>query len=232
MSTDGTEKETATDTDANSVSGHEETGYSDESPIRDAARQLSIILVRRGISCRLVTSHGMSISTVLRLSMSEKILSIYWRSVPDKLGCELIFLKEVVRGVVLEGNEIRQKYSPKKCLGLIFSDLTLQLETVDEETCEALHLCLDTLLLETKSAEKERYQGNLMQSLRQTSHQIAIKQELQYQTMLLLRSKEGALIMDKVLHSMYYSILKYGFIMWTEFIRITNHDKMLLDKTR
>jgi len=219
-------------TDSSSVAGTEDSAQTDESPIRDAARQLSIILVRRGISCRLVTVYGMSMNTVLRLSMTEKILSMYWRSNPEKLGCELIFLKEVVRGIVISDPEVRKRLSPKKCLGLVFADLSLQLETVDEETCEALHLCLETLLIETRNAEKERYQGNLMLNLRRTAHQIAIKQEQQYQSMLQLKAREGALIMDKVLNRMYYAILKYGFIVWTEHIKDLNHDKMNLDKTR
>mmetsp|Transcript_35159 Transcript_35159/g.35800 ORF Transcript_35159/g.35800 Transcript_35159/m.35800 type:complete len:486 (-) Transcript_35159:79-1536(-) len=226
-----TEHETVTDSEAASVTGTEDSSMT-EDPIRDAARQLSIILVRRGISCRLVTAHGMSLNTVLRLSMTEKILSIFWRSSPEKLGCELIFLKEVVRGVVITDPDIKKRLIPKKCLGLVFSELSLQLETVDEETCEALHLCLETLLLETKNAEKDRYQGSLMLALRKCGYHIAIRQELQYQSMLQLKGREGALIVDKILNRMYYSTLKYGFMMWTEHLKELNSEKMILDKTR
>lgn len=204
----------------------------EESPIRDAARQLSIILVRRGINCRLITSHGISMNTVLKLSMTDRILSIYWRATPDKLGCELIFLKEVIRGIVLESEDARQRLDSRKCLALIFSEMKLQLETMDEETCEALHLCLETLLVETKNAEKDRAQSHLLQSLRQTAHLIAIKQEIQYQQIILQKTKEGGLIMDKVLDKMYFITLRQTFNTWTDHVKYENNEKMKLDKAR
>ena len=199
--------------------------------IRDAARQLSIILVRRGINCNLITSNGVSVSTVLRLSMSDKILSIYWRSAPEKLGCELIFLKSIVKGIVYD-HDIRRTMDPSRSLGLKFNDIKIQLETTDVETCDALHLCLETLLMETQLAEKEKNHAHFMKSLREAAYQVSVKQELYYQQLVHLKAKEGALILDKLLDKCYFSVIKYGFDVWTEFVRSENEEKMIQDKSR
>ena len=215
MSAVGTEV-TYSETASSGSVGENSTDQSDKR-IRDSARQLSIILVRRGINCRLVTSNGISINTVLRLSMSDKILSIFWRSHPEKLGCELMFLKSVTKGSVLDV-AVKRAIDPSRALGLIFGDLSIQLEASDAETCDALHLCLETLLNETKSAEREKNQGTFMRSIRETFYQISVKQEQFYQQLVHLRATEGALVLDKILNKSFFFQLRGTFDSWTDYV--------------
>ena len=113
--------------------------------------------------------------------MSNKNLSIFWRSKPEKLGCELRFVQSVTRGVVLPTTSMHRNLDASRCIGLVFMDYKLQLETVDAETGAALHLCLQTLLSEVKATEKAKEQNMFMNRLRTTTYKIATQQEKLYQ---------------------------------------------------
>jgi hypothetical protein len=152
-----------------------------ETQNKEAARQLSIILIKRGVNCTIITTEGFSVPSVLRLGMSSKNLSIFWRAKPEKLGCELRFVQSVSRGVLLPAKSTHRALDPDRCIGLVFLDYTLQLETVDAETCSALHLCLQTLLAEVRATEKAKQQDLFANRLRITTYKIATQQEKLYQ---------------------------------------------------
>lgn len=204
---------------------------------REAARQLSIILIKRGVNCRLITSEGISCGSVLRLGMANKNLSIYWRSKPEKLGCELSYVKDIVRGTVL-GRESRKRLDPERCIGLIFPDYKIQLETIDSETCIALHLCLHTLLDEVASAELEKDKEatntatSFMAKLRSTANRISLQQEKQYQMITHASVREGAFICYNVLRNGYHNRLRAAYSTWVTHIRNANMAQMAADKHR
>lgn len=152
-----------------------------ETQKKEAARQLSIILIKRGVNCTIITTEGFSVPSVLRLGMSSKNLSIFWRAKPEKLGCELRFVQSVTRGVVLSPTALLHARDPTRCIGLVFVDYTLQLEAADAETCSALHLCLQTLLSEVKITEKAKQQDAFTNRLRSMTYKIATQQENLYQ---------------------------------------------------
>ena len=148
---------------------------------KEAARQLSIILIKRGVSCTIITSDGFSVPSVLRLGMTNKSLSIFWRTKPEKLGCELRYLQSVSCGVLLPSKELFGFLDSKKCVGLVFVDFKLQLTVADSETCVALQLCLQTLLSEVKATEKVNQQDKFMSGLSTAAYKIAIQQEKLHQ---------------------------------------------------
>lgn len=197
---------------------------------REAARQLSIILIKRGVNCTILTSEGYSISSVLRLGMSNKNLSIFWRSKPEKLGCELSFVESVHCGVVL--GKIFRELDPNRCIGLIFRDYKLQLETVDTETCAALYLCLQTLLTEVKAADTERDSTNFFNRLRIASYQIATQQEKIYQHHKHTSIKESAFMMISYFERCYIYQLRRAVDKWISHVRIMNEENKLKDKHR
>jgi hypothetical protein len=168
---------------SHSSGGHSEVDHNQsvDAQNKEAARQLSIILIKRGVNCTIVTTEGFSIPSVLRLGMANKNLSIFWRAKPEKLGCELRFVQSVSRGVLLPDKTVYRELDASRCIGLVFTDYKLQLETVDSETCAALHLCLQTLLAEVKATEKTKEQNPFLNRLRNTTYKIATQQEKLYQ---------------------------------------------------
>lgn len=206
---------------------------------KEAARQLSIILIKRGINCRIVTSSGYFVSSVLKLGMVNKNLSIYWRSkMPEKLGfkieklgCELTFVKQIVPGFV-PGKTHNRQLDELRCIGLVFSDFKLQLECVDAETCMALQLCLQTLLSEVSSSESEKENNPYLNRLRQISYQIATQHEKQLQLRLHASFKQGAFWMFNYIEKSYNFQTKRAMMKWVEAIRILNMENMDKDKYR
>ncbi len=199
---------------------------------KEAARQLSIILIKRGISIRLINARGIPINSVIRLGMVNKSLWIYWRSYPEKIGTELCFVKDIVEGFVLDEEEATLNYLPDQCIGLVFADLKIQLEAADPETCFALHLCLKTLLLETSAVETGKIESIFDKSLRTASYRIAAEKERLYQQMCFLECTEGALIMENFMHAACTFQLRRAFIQWTQYVGVLNHPMMLEDKER
>lgn len=198
---------------------------------KEAARQLSIILIKRGISVRLISARGDAVNTVIRLGMENKNLWIYWRSYPEKLGSELACVKEIAEGFVLEA-EAQKDYLPEKCVGLVFNDLSIQLEAADPETCFALHLCLKTLLSETIAVESVRTDSAIERSMRNATYRIALEKERLYQQTSFLECTEGALIMENFINRTYFYQLKHSFSHWTQFTRKANLKAMVEDKDR
>jgi hypothetical protein len=196
---------------------------------REAARQLSIILIKRGVNCTILTSEGFSIPSVLRLGMSNKSLSIFWRSKPEKLGCELSFVESVQCGVVL-GRTFRN-LDPNRCIGLIFRNYSLQLETVDTETCAALYLCLQTLLTEVKAADTID-STNFLYRLRHANFQIAIQQEKIYQHHRHTSIKECSFILTSAVEKCYIHQLRLALDKWIANVRLLNEENKLRDKHR
>jgi hypothetical protein len=196
---------------------------------REAARQLSIILIKRGVNCTILTTEGFSTPSVLRLGMSNKSLSIFWRSKPEKLGCELSFVEAVECGVVL-GRTFR-KLDPNRCIGLIFRNYKLQLETVDTETCAALYLCLQTLLTEVKAADTID-STNFLYRLRYANFQIAIQQEKIYQYRKHTSIKESSFMLATFVEKSYIFQLRRAVDKWIAHVRVVNEDNKLRDKHR
>lgn len=197
---------------------------------REAARQLSIILIKRGVNCTIISTEGYAIPSVLRLGMSNKNLSIFWRSKPEKLGCELRFVESIVCGNIL-GN-VSRELDPYRCIGLVFKDYNLQLETVDTETCAALQLCLQTLLSEVKAADSEREASSFSNRLRYTTYQISIQQEKLFQLRKHASMKEGALTLVAFIEKSYTFQTRRAIDKWIDFIRSVNADSKTKDKQR
>jgi hypothetical protein len=197
---------------------------------REAARQLSIILIKRGVNCTIITTEGYAVPSVLRLGMSNKNLSIFWRSKPEKLGCELSFVESIVCGNIL-GNVCRE-LDPYRCIGLVFKDYNLQLETVDTETCAALQLCLQTLLSEVKAADSDKEANSFLNRLRYTTYQISIQQEKLYQLRKHASMKEGALTLVTFIEKSYSFQTRRAVDKWIEYVRFVNADSKTKDKQR
>lgn len=201
---------------------------------REAARQLSIILIKRGVNCTIISSEGYSIPSVLRLGMSNKNLSIFWRSKPEKLGCELNFVESVVCGIVLTGKTAR-KLDAGRCIGLNFRNYSLQLETVDAETCAALYLCLQTLLNEVKTSETAAGVTNttdFLYRLRLANYQISLQQEKIYQHYKHSSIKECGFILSCYLERCYQHQIRRAIDKWISHVRLMNEENKLRDKSR
>ena len=212
--------------------GYENGEVDDETEInnREAARQLSIILIKRGVNCTIITSEGYAVPSVLRLGMSNKNLSIFWRSKPEKLGCELSFVDAIVCGNIL--GDAGAHLDPYRCIGLVFRDYNLQLETVDTETCAALQLCLQTLLSEVKAAESDREGSSFFNRLKQATYHIALQQEKLYQLHKHASMKEGALTLLSHIEKSYTHHTRRAIDKWIAYIQLVNADSKLKDKRR
>lgn len=197
---------------------------------REAARQLSIILIKRGVNCTIITSEGYAVPSVLRLGMSNKNLSIFWRSKPEKLGCELSFVESIVCGNIL--GKIGRELDPYRCIGLVFRDYNLQLETVDTETCAALQLCLQTLLSEVQAADSDKESTSFFNRLRASTYQISIQQEKMFQLRKHACMKEGALTLVSFIEKSYNFQTKRVMEKWIDFVRKTNTENKTKDKRR
>jgi hypothetical protein len=199
---------------------------------KEAARQLSIILIKRGISVRLISNRGDAVNTVIRLGMDNKNLWIYWRSYPEKIGAELSCVKEISEGFVID-EDAQKDYLPERCVGIVFPDLSIQLEAADPETCFALHLCLKTLLSETSAMDSTRVHESLVEkAMRTASYRIALEKERLYQQSCFLECTEGALIMENFINRTYFYQLKHCFNHWTQFTKHSNLKAMNEDKDR
>lgn len=203
-----------------------------EAQNKEAARQLSIILIKRGVNCRIVTVDGFTVPSVLRLGMSNKNLSIFWRSRPEKLGCELRFMQNVVKGILPRGQIAHRALDESRCIGLVFIDFKMQLETVDAETCAALHLCLQTLLSEVKATEKTKEQNAFNNKLRLTTYKIVTQQEKLYQLHVHSSYKEGAFVLFHFFEKSYLTVVEGAIKRWVQFVAETNAERKKADKQR
>jgi hypothetical protein len=156
-----------------------------------------------GFPIKIISKHGIEIKSILTMCLSEyKTLYIQWRSFPVKIGCELLYLKKVINRNYNLGFETQ--------ISLIFSDnFELLFDCGTKVVQEGLCNILVSLMEESLLKEKENGQvvdgiahtsnQHLLQSLRLSSFQAAVKQEELLQLCMSLQFKEGAQIVDKYL---------------------------------
>lgn len=178
-----------------------------------------------GTEVRILSKYGITIKSLLSLSLHEDVLYIFWRIHPEKLGCELIFLLSVSISA-----------SNNKILNLLFIDFDLSIEFETEIACNLSFSILSSLIVEASSNDKEfllqNACSNYYLSLRNTSFQLAAKQELLYQLITSLQNREGSVLMEKILFKTVSSLLKSGFKKWTKFVHHENLELMNKDKAR
>lgn len=146
---------------------------------------------------------------------------------------------------------------PTRCIGLVFTDYELQLETVDAETCSALHLCLQTLLGEVQATEKAKPQNMFTNKLRTAAYKIVTQQEKLYQLhkhssykgidhlrvlvfLHLIRhlrcwfsiTLEGAFVMCNFAEKSYTATMKSALNKWLQFVTVANEENKSRDKHR
>ena len=182
-----------------------------------------------GTDIKIVSKYGIMIKSLLSVSLTDDSLFLYWRSFPEKVGCEMSFLRRV-------------SISPTngQRLDLVFADFDMQVEFESPATCELLCSILSSLILEASAFDKEHFiqaQSSMSaamytQSLRHAGYQISTKQELMYQLCVSLRMKEGGLLVEKVLSKISAGLLRAGFTKWTVFLRELNMNNMNEDKAR
>lgn len=180
-----------------------------------------------GTDVKIVSKYGIMIKSRLSVSLTDDSLFLYWRNYPEKIGCEMSFLRRVN---ISAANSLR--------LDLVFADFDMQVEFENTGTCELLCSILSSLIIEAAAFEKEHTPQSSMsaaihtQSLRYAGYQISTKQELMYQSCTSLKMKEGGLLVEKFLSKFSGAILRVGFSKWTNYLRELNSDKMNEDKAR
>lgn len=212
--------------------GEEEDEEEADYQRKEASRQLSVILIKRGVNCRLITSAGFFIPTILRLGMNNKNLNIYWRSKPEKIGCDLTMVTDIVKGFVLGKGSTSSAFcnvKSEKCIGILFPDFVIQLETVDEETCAALHLCLQTLLSEVTAIDEN---DQFLYRLKYLGCQVSIQQEKQLQLKVHASYKQGAFAIYNYCEKSYFYQISRAFKSWVAVVKDSNSDNMNVDKHR
>ena len=155
-------------------------------------QQLSSILLRRGVSCSLISNDGFACSSVLSLRLQENKLLIIWRSLPVQLGCEIIYINQIQTGLLNITPSCSA--SAEKCLTLVFSNLRVYLGFADEATAIVLANCLNAMLAEAKSAELQ--QDNLLTKFRLISFEMSMKEEITHQQILKYSKKQCVLSVE------------------------------------
>ena len=193
-----------------------------------ANQQLSAILLRRGVTCRLITKDGFSQSSVLSLCLVEDKLFINWRVAPSNLKCEIIFLKEIIKGLT---TQCPCSIPSDKCLTFVFQSFNIQLGFADAPTAAILSSCLKSMLSEAMAAESVKdTKSNYFQQFRGLMFELAIREEEAYQDIVLYRKKEATLILDKLLVHRRLHRLKLAYHRWCGMVNSVNHNKMLRDR--
>jgi hypothetical protein len=197
---------------------------------KEASRQLSVILIKRGISCHLITECGISILSTLKLGIIDKALWLYWRSVPEVLGAQLSRLEDVREGFMYDATMMRG--APADCcMGLVLDGLDIQLQFADPETCGALVLCLSTLQRETSAMVKKK--GPALEEMVSTAaYRITLEKERIFRDSAQLREMEAKLITEKFLYRKRLHVLREAMREWCGVVKGVNADSMDRDKTR
>jgi hypothetical protein len=110
------------------------------SPGDDASNSL------HGTEIRIVSKYGIMIKSLLSVSLTDDSLFIYWRSKPEKIGCEMSFLKRVTISA-----------TNKQRLELLFADFDMLIEFETVHTCELLCSILTSLIAEAAAFDKEHF---------------------------------------------------------------------------
>jgi hypothetical protein len=197
---------------------------------KEASRQLSVILIKRGISCHIITECGISVLSTLKLGIVDKVLWLYWRSTPEVLGVELSRLEEVREGFLYDASGMRGA-SEDCCMGLVLDGIDIQIQLADPETCCAVFLCLSTLQRET-SAMVKKQGAPLDEMLGTAAYRIALEKERLYRDSLHLREMEASMIAEKFLHRKRLHVLREAMHEWCSLVKGMNDDSMNKDKTR
>jgi hypothetical protein len=99
-----------------------------------------------GTEIRIVSKYGIMIRSLLSVSLTDDSLFIYWRTKPEKIGCEMSFLKRVT---ISPTNKLR--------LELVFADFDMLVEFDSTHTCELLASILTSLIAEAAAFDKEHF---------------------------------------------------------------------------
>lgn len=190
-------------------------------------QQLVGILLRRGVSCRLISNDGFSCASVLSLSLVDDKLFILWRTTPSSLGCEIVFLQRIVRGVVHDPN---QYLVGDRCLSFVFQNLVVQVGFADAPTATVLANALEALLKESLTMEQQDPKKRFMFKFRQATFDISAREEKVHQNTLAARKRQGVLLAGKILHNSYIHSVKLALYKWTAFVSAANHIKMVADR--
>ena len=206
----------------------------------DAKTDPSVLVMSgSGIPIRIVSKYGATIYSNLLVSRTaESGLAINWRLRPERLGCDMSELREVTRSFTC---------SSRLVLSFAVAGLAETFEVqfelddrVDEisgtswtgtEIAESLYNRLDSLshLIRKKLQADEASSAapsSLLQTLNQENFKAITKTEHCYQLMTVLRWKEGAIYMDKLLGNKTRAMLQSAFRQWTSFIYLLNTPKM------
>jgi hypothetical protein len=102
------------------------------------------------VPVRIVTEHGVMIKSALSLAPSEDSLMVYWRSEPDKVGCDVSFIKDV-SGSRIRGRDV--------CMIMKFADMVLRFEFEDELICKNVIEALRATIAEVAAVERKTQVG-------------------------------------------------------------------------
>lgn len=73
------------------------SGYQSTFPVKleEGSRQLT--MEEKGTRVRIVSKHGYSYSSLLSVEVVQDNLRISWRSNPERLGVDMMYLREIVQ---------------------------------------------------------------------------------------------------------------------------------------
>jgi hypothetical protein len=178
-----------------------------------------------------------------------RIKEFYWRSAPERLGCNFKF---VVR---------TEKRIGKKGFFVLFTDWELHILLQDLSAETELIDMIDKQILETKnssamgsprSAESSPMPGSVIspnrsffkpgvnpdfskyfnENVLKADYATASRQEQLLQLTKYFRYKEAWLILDKYVSKTRVRLLLFGMAQWVSFVRDDNNEKMLRDRKR
>ena len=180
----------------------------------------------QGTQIRVLSKYGYSYRSLLSVEMVEDAIMLNWRSYPEKLGAEIFYVKTMTMS--------------KERLTLLFEEsFELSIEFDDEDTCDAMHSCLEALHLEALEMEKEKrdlpktnIMSKPMQESRHAAFQIVASQEMLYQLTACLRLKEGDLVYRRLVTQRDDRQLSTAFYRWTHFVKQHNLNNMNRDRQR
>ena len=205
----------------------------------------------QGTTIRVVSTKygGYSYRSLLSVSMADDAIMLNWRTYPAKLGAEIAFVKTL-------------ELSNQALLTLRFEgDHELAMQFEDQDTCAAMHACLDSLRNEALEMEREKREaaapGSMpakggkaavaaaaaaatatatasrsMHAVRFADFQATMTQELAYQLTASLRLREGDLVCRRLIAQRDDRDLSSAFYRWTALVKAANVDKMDCDRRR
>ena len=181
---------------------------------------------QEGTQIRVLSKYGYSYRSLLSVEMVDDAIMINWRSYPEKLGAEIFYVKTMTMS--------------KARLTLLFEEsFELSIEFDDEDTCDAMHSCLEALHLEALEMEKEKrdlpktnIMSKPMQESRHAAFQVVASQEMLYQLTACLRLKEGDLVYRRLVAQRDDRQLSTAFYRWTHFVKHHNLTHMNRDRHR